>query len=166
MGEETAKAGVSHSDGVSVYEPCSHWPVPNLTDQSVRKTDRSEKINFDGTGPRKSILMGPVPENQFWWDRSQKINFYGDWSQKRSFLWGTVPEKVIFMGTGPRISHFYGNRFLEKLIFMATSPRKSHFYGDWSQIRAFSWGPVPEKVIFMATGPRKHPIIIGQEKNN
>ena len=70
------------------------------------------------------------------------------------------------MGTGPRISHFYGNRFLEKLIFMATSPRKSHFYGDWSQIRAFSWGPVPEKVIFMATGPRKHPIIIGQEKNN
>ena len=37
-----------------------------------------------------SIFMGLVLENQFLWDQSEK----------RSFLWGLVPEKVIFMGTG------------------------------------------------------------------
>ena len=73
----------------------NHVPM----DQSqIGRTGQSEKR----TGPRKLILMGPVRENQFLWDRSQKINFYGDRSQKRSFLWGPVPEKVIFIGTGPR----------------------------------------------------------------
>ena len=42
----------------------------------------------------------------------RKGHFYGDQSQKRSFLWGPVPEKVIFIGL---------------------------FYGDHLKLKAASW---------------------------
>ena len=44
-------------------EPCSHGLVPNRTDRSIRKADRSEKINFYGTGLRESIFIGPIHGN-------------------------------------------------------------------------------------------------------
>ena len=75
----------------------------------------------------------------------RKDHFYGDQSQKRSFLWGMVPEKVTFIGTGPRKCHFYGDQFLEKVSFIVTSPRKGHFYGDQSQKTSNNYWP--EKII-------------------
>ena len=111
----------SHVFPIYTFEPCSHRPVPNWSDWSVRKADRSKKINFYGTGLRESIFIGPI--------------------------W----EKVIFMGTGPRKGHFYGDQSLEKVIFivnsprkghfLGTGPRKGHFYGDQSQKRSNNYWP-------------------------
>ena len=62
-----------------------------------------------GLVPEKVIFMGNGP---------RKGHFYGDWTQKKSFLWGPVPEKVIFMGTGPRKSPIIIGQKEKKILFL------------------------------------------------